>query len=520
MGDVEATDQQNTILEARGVTKRFSGVLALDDASFQLRRGEVHALVGENGAGKSTLIKVLTGVHHPNEGQVLLDDEAVSFSSPRESQAAGISTIYQEVNLIPLRSVAQNVFLAREPRTRFGLLDVDRMNREAEEILQRYDIEVDVTAPLRSLGLGTQQMVAIGRAVSREASVVIMDEPTSSLETSEVQTLFRVIRQLKDEGVGVVYVSHQLDEIYEICDRVTVLRDGKVVHTSEVSEITKLELIAAMLGRDLTEAERGTTSFGEEHDVADEPVLKVRGLAQRHLLDDVSLDVRPGEIVGLGGLLGAGRSETVRAIFGADPPESGTVEVADKELKLGSPASAIKAGIAFLPEDRKTDGIIPGLSVRDNITTAALSRVSRGGLVSEKAQNDLVEKYMDQLGIKASSPDQPVSELSGGNQQKVLLARCLCIDPKVLLLDEPTRGIDVGAKAEVQQLIDGLTEEGLGVVLISSEMEEVVEGADRVVVLKDGTVVGTLSGDDLTEQELMSVMAGDRSSEGKEEAGE
>lgn len=515
------TDQQPTALEARRVTKRFPGILALNDVSFELRRGEVHALVGENGAGKSTLIKVLTGVHQPNEGQIILGGEEVSFSSPRESQEAGISTIYQEVNLVPLRSVAQNIFLAREPRTRFGLLDVGRMKREAEEILQRYGIHVDVTAPLRSLGLGTQQMVAIARAISYEARVVIMDEPTSSLETSEVQTLFRVIRQLRDEGVGVIYVSHYLDEIYEICDRVTVLRDGEAVRTSDVEEISKLELIAEMLGRELSEAERGATSFGEEHAVAaDEPVLRVRGLTQRHTLDDVSLDVRPGEIVSLAGLLGAGRSETVRAIFGADPPDSGTVEVGENKLKAGSPASAIKAGVALLPEDRKADGIIPGLSVRENITAAALPRLSRAGLVSEKAQNELVEKYIDRLSIKASSPDQLVSELSGGNQQKVLLARCLCIDPKVLLLDEPTRGVDVGAKAEVQQLIDELAEQGLAVVMISSEMEEVVEGSDRVVILKDGAVIGTVSGDDVTEQNLISMIAESGPSQNEEESGE
>lgn len=513
-------NERAPILEAREVTKRFPGVLALDEVSFRLSPGEVHALVGENGAGKSTLIKVLTGVYAPDEGEVLFGGESVSFASPRDSQAAGISTIYQEINLIPMRSVAQNVFLGREPRSRFGLLDLDRMNRGAAEILERYGIDVDATAPLHSLGLGTQQMVAIARAVSLDARVVIMDEPTSSLEAREVETLFRVIRQLREENVGVVYVSHHLDELYEICETVTVLRDGKLVHTGDLSGLTKLQLIATMLGRELAEVEGHATSFGEQHDVEREPVLRAHGLTRRHVLDDVSLDVRPGEVVGLAGLLGAGRSETAKAIFGAQPIDSGNVKVGEKKVKSGSPSSAIKAGIAFLPEDRKSEGIIPGLSVRENIVAAAMPRLSRAGLVSEKAQNELVERFITRLGIKASGPDQPVGELSGGNQQKVLLARWLCLNPKVLILDEPTRGIDVGAKAEVQHLIDELAEDGLGVVMISSELEEVVEGSDRVIVLKNGSVAGTLSGEEINEDRIMGMLAEGKDLGNGEAAGE
>lgn len=505
--------EQTPILETRGVTKRFPGVLALDRVDFRLMPGEVHTLVGQNGAGKSTLIKALTGVYHHDEGQVLFDGEEVSFASTRDSQAAGISTIYQEINLIPLLSVAQNVFLGREPRSRSGLIDYKRMNREAAEILERYGLEVDVTAPLHTLALGIQQMVAITRAVSQEARVVIMDEPTSSLEEREVETLFRVIRQLRGDDVGVIYVSHFLDELYKICQRVTVMRDGKVVHTGDLHELTKLELISTMLGRELAEVQRGATTFEEHHAKAREPVLEARGLSRRLLLDDVSLDVRPGEVVGLGGLLGAGRSETAKAIFGAQQLDSGTVKVGGRDVKTGSPASAIKAGIAFLPEDRKVEGIIPDLSVRENLVAAALPRLSRGGLVSEKKQNELVEMFMERLDIKASSPDQPIRELSGGNQQKVLLARWLCMQPKVLILDEPTRGIDVGAKAEVQTLIDDLAEQGLGVILISSELEEVIEGSQRVVVLKEGTVVGVLSGDDITEDNLMGMIAEDEAPE-------
>ena len=513
-------EREDSILEVREVTKRFPGVLALDRVSFQLRAGEVHALVGENGAGKSTLIKVITGAYQPDEGSIFFDGEEVSFAGPRESQAAGISTIYQEINLIPLRSVAQNIFLGREPRTRLGLIDTTRMNREAAEILERYDLRVDVTKPLSYLGLGTQQMVAIARAVSLDARVVIMDEPTSSLEAREVATLFRVIRRLRDDGVGVIYVSHHLDELYEICERVTVLRDGKLVHTGDLADLSKLHLISTMLGRELAEVERGATSFGEHGEVGEEPVLRARGLTRRQVIDDISVDVRPGEVVGLAGLLGAGRSETARAIFGAQPLDSGEVTIDGKDLKTGSPASAIKAGIAFLPEDRKSEGIIPDLSVRENIVAAALPRLSRGGVVSEKAQDELVESFMTRLGIKASGPNQPVGELSGGNQQKVLLARWLCMEPKVLILDEPTRGIDVGAKAEVQQLIDELAEGGIGVIMISSELEEVVEGSDRVVVLKDGTAVGVLSGDEITEENLVGMLAEGRSVENGEEGDE
>jgi monosaccharide-transporting ATPase len=518
---VTLLEQTQPVLELRRGTKRFPGVLALADVSFGLMPGEVRALVGENGAGKSTLIKVLTGVYQPDEGEVLFQGEEVSFSSPGESQAAGISTIYQEVNLIPLLSVAQNIFLGREPRNGLGLIDVPRMNREAGEVLDRYGIEADPKVPLTSLSLGLQQMVAITRAISIDARVVIMDEPTSSLEAKEVQTLFGVIRQLRQDDIGVIYVSHRMDELYEICDSVTVLRDGKLVHTGPLSELSKLELVSMMLGRELDEVQtQGATSFSEEdHTTADEPVLEARNLTQLPLLHGVSLDLRPGEILGLAGLLGAGRTETAKAIFGAGELDAGSVKVDGKEIKTGSPAAAIKAGIAFLPEDRKSEGIIPDLSVRENIVAAALPRLSRAGLVSDKAQDEVVQRFMQSLGIKASGPDQPVRELSGGNQQKVMLARWLCLDPKVLILDEPTRGIDVGAKAEIQKLVDDLARDGLGVVFISSELEEVVEGSDRAIALKEGAVVGVLSGEQVSERNLMGMLAEGGATDGNAENG-
>ena len=498
------------LLEVIDVSKVFPGVRALDNVSFSLRTGEVHALVGENGAGKSTLIKVLTGVYQADGGELRYQDEPVSFATPIDAQRAGISTIYQEVNLIPLMSVAHNLFLGREPRTRFGILDEARMNREASEILVRYGVTTDVRRQLGTMALGAQQMVALARAVMIDAKVVIMDEPTSSLEPREVETLFGVIRDLHAQGIGIVYVSHRLDELYRICDAVTILRDGKVVHTGRLKDLERIRLVSLMLGRDMSEVRRaGATAFSGEMtgDVTAAPVLKVTELNSRHKLHDVSFEVRPGEVVGLGGLLGAGRSETIKAIGGAYPLDGGDVQVDGTDLKRPTTVRAVRAGIAIQPEDRKAEGIVAGLSVRENIALAVLPRMSRFGVVSDSKIDEVVDRYMKRLQIKASGPLQRVGDLSGGNQQKVLLARLLATRPKVLLLDEPTRGIDVGAKAEVQSLIDELASEGLGVVLVSSDAEELIEGADRVVVLRDGVVVGVLTGDQVTTEDLLSTIA-------------
>ncbi|PKW05457.1 ribose transport system ATP-binding protein [Streptomyces sp. 1222.5] len=496
------------MLAVTGLCKTFPGVRALSDVDFTARAGEVHALVGENGAGKSTLIKVLTGVHLPDAGEVTYDGAPVRFTTPLQAQQAGISTIYQEVNLVPLMSVARNLLLGREPRNRLRLIDFGRMHREADETLRGLGIRVDVRRPLRELGVGAQQMVALARAVAIDARVVIMDEPTSSLEPREVRTLFEVIRTLRERGIAVVYVSHRMDELYEICDAVTVLRDGRVAHTGRLADLDRLHLVGLMLGREIGEVRReGLTKFSGSHETAAEPVLTARGLTVRHRLCDVSLSLRPGEVVGLGGLLGSGRSETAKAIAGALPVDGGRVVVAGAPVRAGSTPAAIRAGISLLPEDRKTEGIVPGLSVRENIALAALPGLSRFGLVDDARIDRVVETFMKRLRIKASSPHQKVGELSGGNQQKVLLARWLALHPKVLLLDEPTRGIDVGAKAEVQALVDELAGEGLAVLLISSDTEELIEGSDRVVVLRDGAVVRELTGDAVTEDELLRAIA-------------
>ncbi len=502
------------VLDIVGVSKSFTGVQALRDVSLGLRAGEVHALVGENGAGKSTLIKVATGVYEADSGEIRLNGERVQFASPLAAQQAGISTIYQEINLVPLMSVARNLFLNREPR-RLGIIDSTRMKRDARRILREYGVDVNVGRPLRELGLGAQQMVAIARAVQIDARVVIMDEPTSSLEQREVETLFRVIERLRDQGIAIVYVSHRLDELFRICDRVTVMRDGRVVHESPMSEVDRLRLVSLMLGRDMAKVESsGTTEFSSHDRATGAPVLRASHLSSRRRIDDVSVDVRPGEVVGLGGLLGAGRSETAKAIVGALHTDGGQVEIGGKPVRRNSTAAAIRAGAAMLPEDRKSEGIIPGLSVRENIVLAALPRISRAGLVNRAKQDEIVEYFIKRLQIKASSPEQTVGELSGGNQQKVMLARWLCLNPKLLLLDEPTRGIDVGAKAEVQAVINELAQEGLGVVLISSELDELIEGSDRVMVLKEGRVVGELEGDQVSEDALMEALAAAPSGEG------
>src|SRR3989440_3261505 len=402
----------SAIAEVVGASKRFPGVLALDDVSFALAPGEVHALVGENGAGKSTLIKLLTGVYTPDSGEIRYAGQPVAFRRPLDAHAAGISTIYQEVNLVPLMSVASNLYLGREPRNRFGLIDRRRMHADAATVLRRYGMDVDVRQPLRSLGLGAQQMVALARAVSVDARVVVMDEPTSSLEPREVDTLFRVVRELREQGVAIPYVSHRLDGLYRICDRVTVLRDGRGVHTGPLAGPDRLRLVSFMLGRDVAEVRRhGLTRFSESHTAAaTEPVLRVRHLTKRHVLSDVSFDVRPGEVTGLGGLLGSGRSETAKAIVGALPLDHGSVTVAGRPLRHLSPATAIRAGISLLPEDRKAEGIVPDLSVRENIVLAAMPRLSRAGVVSRAQQDRLVEGADRIVVLRAGTV---VDELTG-----------------------------------------------------------------------------------------------------------
>ena len=501
------TSGTDPLLAMRDVRKRFAGTLALDGASLDVAPGEVMALVGQNGAGKSTMIKILNGAHRADSGEVRFKGRRVDFASPHAAQAGGVSTIFQEINLIPLRSVAENVFLGREPK-RFGLIDWGRLNREAAAILEGFGLDLDVRRPLGTYGIAVQQMVAIARAVSFDARLVIMDEPTSSLDSGEVRTLFASIRRLRERGVAVLFVSHRLDELYAICDRVTVMRDGRTVAVAPMAAMTKLDLIAAMLGRELNPG-RGQTGFVGESHAGGAMLLRAEGLRAGPRVRDVALDVRTGEITGLAGLLGSGRSETARALFGAERIEAGLVRYDGAPIRFHEPAAAIKAGLGYAAEDRKADGTVPDLSVRDNLTLALMPRLAKAGVIDEAAQRAIVGRFIDRLKIKTAGPDQPIRELSGGNQQKVLLARWLCMNPRLLILDEPTRGIDVGAKAEIQRLIGDLAADGLAVLMITSELEELIEGCDSVVVLADGVSVRELGRDDLSDDSLMAAMAHD-----------
>ncbi len=509
-----------SLLSMQAISKSFGGVPALVEATLDIQPAEIMAVVGQNGAGKSTMIKILNGAYVRDSGSINFSGAPWTADSPQQAQRAGISTIFQEINLIGYRSVAENIFLGREPRRSFGFVDWSKMNADAAALLARFDVKVDVREPLENFSTAIQQMVAIARAVSFDARLVIMDEPTSSLDEAEVSVLLRTVRQLKADGVAVIFVSHKLDELYAVCDRVTIMRDGRTVSVSKMSDISKLQLVASMLGRDLAEVKKkGATAFEEGSGVIGGELLNARNLAIGHRVQDATLDVRKGEIIGLAGLLGSGRTETARAIFAADKKSGGSIAFDSADGNFKSPADAIAAGMGYCSEDRKTQGIVPGMSVADNLTLALMPALARSGMLDEKKQRQIVERFIQDIGIKCAGPDQKIKELSGGNQQKVLLARWLCMNPKLLILDEPTRGIDVGAKAEIQNLIRKLADEGLGVLMISSELEEIVEGADRVFVLRDGRTVEEFNHGDVTEAKVMHAMAHgtDQRSQGTEQ---
>ncbi|MCQ8241638.1 sugar ABC transporter ATP-binding protein [Rhizosaccharibacter radicis] len=497
------------LLETRGLTKSFGAVRALRGVDFTLAAGEVHGLMGENGAGKSTLIKLLTGLNQPDGGEMLLDGRPASFNSPRDAQSAGVAAVYQEINLIPERSVADNLFLGREPR-RFGLLvDRPRMLDQARDLLNRYRLEVDPRRILRTLGLGLQQLVSIARVVSLGARAVILDEPTSALSAAEVELLYGVVDRLRADGIGLIYVSHRLSECYRLCDRLTVLRDGTRVVTAPTAELPRNRLVAAMLGREPGEAHRPAPPASVAGTADRPPALAVEGLRWRNRVRDVSLRVGRGEIVGLAGLLGSGRTETFKAIYGAEAPEAGTVAIAGRPLRHPRPSDSIRRGLAFLSEDRRAEGVFSQLSVAENLTAAVLPRISRWGVISRRRRDEMVQRFVRELGVKTVGPDAPITSLSGGNQQKVLIARALCTEPTTVMLDDPTRGIDVGAKAEVHRVVRGLAENGLGVLVTSSELEEVVELSHRLVVLDEGRVSGEMSAEGQNPDAVLALLSGD-----------
>ncbi|MFG2825345.1 sugar ABC transporter ATP-binding protein [Kitasatospora sp. NPDC048365] len=501
--------QRQPVLEVRGIRKEFPGVVALDGVDFRLFPGEVHALMGENGAGKSTLIKVLTGVHPADGGELVLDGRRTVIAGPLQAQQAGISTVYQEVNLCPNLSVAENIFIGREPR-RLGLIDWAEMRCRAAELVRTLELDIDVSAPLDSHSIAVQQLVAIVRAVAVSAKVLILDEPTSSLDREEVSQLFTVMRRLRDQGVAILFVSHFLDQIYEICDRMTVLRGGRHEGEYLTSELNQVELVSRMIGAELAGLDRLAGGKRRERAVpaGDRAFLQADGLARKGAVEPYDLVIRPGEVVGLAGLLGSGRTEAARLLFGADHKDRGTLRINGTETDLRGPRDAIAHGIAFCSENRKTEGLVGELTVRENIVLALQAARGWARPLSRTAQDELALRWIRALDIRPGNPEALVRNLSGGNQQKVLLARWLITDPKLLILDEPTRGIDIGAKAEIQRLVADLAEQGMAVLFISAELEEVLRLSHRVGVLRDRRMVAHLRNDGgLTPERVMATIA-------------
>ena len=500
--------EQGAVLEMRGICKYFPGVRALQDVDFTLRKGEIHALMGENGAGKSTLIKVLTGVYPKDGGEVHIEgvDGPAVIRSPQDAQNAGISTVYQEITLCPNLSVAENMYIGR---TKGMGTNWRKMNSGAGKILESLGIPASPQQQLGSCSIAVQQMVAIARAVDMECKVLILDEPTSSLDEQEVQKLFGLMRDLRKKGVGIIFVTHFLEQVYEVCDRITVLRDGQLVGEYIIEDLPRVKLVSKMLGKELDDmadikGESGGVAISQEG----APVLEAQGLCSNAGIKPFDFSIRKGEVNGFTGLLGSGRSECVRAIFGADRVTGGKVKMDGKEVKIKKPLDAMKQGIGYLPEDRKGDGIVGDLSVRENIILAY--QVMKGFFhpVSRAQAEAFADDYIKLLEIKTASADTPIKSLSGGNQQKCILARWLLTDPKYLILDEPTRGIDIGTKIEIQKLVLRLAEKGTSATFISSEIDEMLRTCSRLVVMRDRKAVGELSGEDLTQTKIMATIAG------------
>jgi len=500
--------QNDIVLSMRGIGKTFPGVVALDNVDFTLHKGEIHALMGENGAGKSTLIKVLTGAEEFETGEIFLSGSQTPIvnRSPNEAQKRGISTVYQEINLCSNISIAENLFIGREPR-KAGLISWQTMYKKSQELLDTLDIHVPATEQLGNISIAMQQMVAIARAIDMSAKVLILDEPTSSLDDGEVEKLFALMRKLKGDGVGIIFVTHFLEQVYRVCDKITILRNGGLVGEYDVESLPRLQLVSKMMGKDFDDlaAIKRCKSVDE---VTKDIVVSTSGLGRRGTIKPFDFQIHKGEVVGLTGLLGSGRSEMVRTMYGAERPDSGHLEIHGKKASINEPADAMKRNMAYLPENRKEEGIIEDLSVQENIILALQSRKGMFRRLSRSDMEKFADKYIDLLKIKTPTRDTPIRQLSGGNQQKVIIGRWLLTNPDFLILDEPTRGIDVGTKTEIQKLVLSLADGGMSVIFISSEIEEMIRTCSRMAVLRDGEKVGELCKEELTQDAIMNAIAG------------
>ncbi|GAB6100396.1 sugar ABC transporter ATP-binding protein [Halanaerocella petrolearia] len=490
------------ILKAENISKFFPGVKALDNVCFEIKEGEVHGLVGENGAGKSTLMKILSGVHEPSEGDIIYNGNKVKFDGVMSAQEKGISIIHQEFNLFDNLTVAENIFIGREP-TNGSLIDKKLLKQRTEDLLSEYNLDLDSGVKVKNLTVAYQQMVEIAKALSYDSKILIMDEPTDALTKKEEKILFDIIAKLKAKGITIIYISHRLEEIFEICDRVTVLRDGQKVATKEVDAVNKDDLVSYMVGRELDDFYKW-----EEHEIGSE-IFTVENLSRDGVFDDISFELREGEILGFAGLVGAGRSEVMRSILGVDPMSEGQVYLKGKEIELSGIEDAVDQGVGYLPEDRKREGLVLQMNTRENITLPILKKLSKTMFPSVKEEKELVNSFMEDLDIKATKK-QKVKQLSGGNQQKVAISKWLAIEPEILILDEPTRGVDVGAKAKIYSLITKLAKQGMGIIMISSEMPEIIGMSDRILVLSEGELTGEFSRQYFNQEDIMLAASGEQ----------
>lgn len=494
---------EQEILKIEHITKRFNGISVLNDISFSVKKGEIHGLMGENGAGKSTFIKILTGIYEKDEGKILFENKECHFHNALDAQHAGISTIYQELNMIPYLSVSENIFLGRYPKNSLGI-DWSTMDQSAQRMIDDLGIDIQVKNKLNEYGTAKQQIISIIRAISLDASIIVMDEPTSSLDAHEVEILFGIMDKLKDQGITILFVSHRLSEIYAKCDRLTILKDGGYEGTYEIKEISELELVKKMIGNRSPEIKNKKNA----RDLSKkETVLEVQNMKRAPYVNDISFHVRRGEVLGLAGLLGSGRTELVRLIFGCDQKDSGDLFIEGKKENIKTPEDAVKKKLAFCTENRREEGIFPFVSVKNNIAVCSLQELTKGLFINNAARTEMADGFIKKLRIKTFSREQLIKNLSGGNQQKVLLARWMATKPKLIILDEPTRGIDVGAKGEIEKIVRELSEEGISILYISSEIQELIRNCDRVMVLREGRVCGELTAGEITEMNVMRFIA-------------